>query len=304
MRRVPRPGEPGSYGSGEQPLVPAQRKARVRQASRVLITGGSSGIGAATARAFAARGFHVAVAGRDSDALNRVAGATGGVPIQGDLREPGCPRRVVDAAAVALGGLDIVVSNAGVGWAGPFTTMADEEIDALLDVNLRATAHVARAALDYLRPDEGYLVFVGSIAGLVGVAEEAWYSATKSGVGMLADVLRAELRADGIGVSLVIPGVVDTPYFERRKVPYQRRYPRPIDARVVAAAIVDVVEQRREISVVPGWLGWPARLKGGFPALYRRLERSLDSGGGRRRRGRKRTPVVRSAGSWPRNAGA
>lgn len=304
MRRVPRPGEPGSYGSGEQPLVPAQRKARVRQASRVLITGGSSGIGAATARAFAARGFHVAVAGRDSDALNRVAGATGGVPIQGDLREPGCPRRVVDAAAVALGGLDIVVSNAGVGWAGPFTTMADEEIDALLDVNLRATAHVARAALDYLRPDEGYLVFVGSIAGLVGVAEEAWYSATKSGVGMLADVLRAELRADGIGVSLVIPGVVDTPYFERRKVPYQRRSPRPIDARVVAAAIVDVVEQRREISVVPGWLGWPARLKGGFPALYRRLERSLDSGGGRRRRGRKRTPVVRSAGSWPRNAGA
>jgi uncharacterized protein len=304
MRRVPQPGEPGSYGPGEQPLVPAPRKARVRQASRVLITGGSSGIGAATARAFAARGFHVAVAGRDSDALNRVAGETEGVPIQGDLREPGCPRRVVDAAAVALGGLDIVVSNAGVGWAGPFTTMTDEEIDALLDVNLRATAHVARAALDYLGPDEGHLVFVGSIAGLVGVAEEAWYSATKSGVGMLADVLRAELRADGIGVSLVIPGVVDTPYFERRKVPYQRRYPRPIDARVVAAAIVDAVEQRRDISVVPGWLGWPARLKGGFPALYRRLERSLDSGGGRRWRGRKRTPVVRSAGSWPRNAGA
>ena len=121
---------------------------------------------------------------------------------------------------------------------------------------------------------------------------------------MLADVLRAELRADGIGVSLVIPGVVDTPYFERRKVPYQRRYPRPIDARVVAAAIVDAVEQGREMIVVPGWLAWPARLRGGFPALYRRLERSLDSGGGRRWRGGKRTPVVRSAGSWPRNAGA
>jgi short-subunit dehydrogenase len=304
MTCVPRPGEPGSYLPGEPPLVPAQPSDRMHRAGRVLITGGSSGIGAATARAFAARGFLVAVAGRDSDALDRVASETGGVSIQGDLREPGCPRRVVDAAAVALGGLDIVVSNAGLGWAGPFTTMTDEEIDELLDVNLRATAHVAHAALDYLRPDEGHLVFVGSIAGLVGVAEEAWYSATKSGVGMLADVLRAELHADGIGVTLVIPGVVDTPYFERRKVPYQRRYPRPIDAQVVAAAVVDAVERGKEMTVVPGWLGWPARLKGGFPALYRRLERSLDSGDGRRSRGKKRTPVVRSAGSRPRNAGA
>jgi NAD(P)-dependent dehydrogenase (short-subunit alcohol dehydrogenase family) len=243
------------------------------------------------------------VTGQDAEALDRVASETGGVPIRGDLREPGCPRRVVDDAAAALGGLDIVVSNAGVGWAGPFTAMTDEDIDTLLDVNLRATAHVARAALDHLRPDVGRLVFVGSIAGLLGVTEEAWYSATKSGVGMLADVLRTELRDERIGVTLVIPGVVDTPYFERRKVPYQRRSPRPIPARMVAAAIVDAVEQHTEMIVVPGWLAWPARLRGGFPALYRRLERSLDSGGGRWRGG-KRAPVVGSAGPWPRNADA
>jgi len=275
----------------------------------VLITGGSSGIGAATAAEFAARGFLVAVTGRDAAALDRVAGAAGGVSIPGDLREPGSGRRVVDAAAVALGGLDVVVSNAGVGWAGPFTEMTAQEIDELLDVNLRAPAHVAHAALAHLPPGTGHLVMVGSIAGLLGVAGETWYSATKAGVGMLADTLRAELRAEAIGLSLVVPGVVDTPYFDRRKVPYRRSSPRPIAAEVVAAAIADAVEQRRDVVIVPEWLGWPARLKGAFPALYRRLERSLDSEGrnggkGGRWHGGKRAPVVGTAGPWPRNAGA
>jgi NAD(P)-dependent dehydrogenase (short-subunit alcohol dehydrogenase family) len=256
----------------------------------VLITGGSSGIGAAAAAEFAARGCHVAVTGRDAQALDRVADAIGGLSIPGDLREPGRPRRVVDAAAVALGGLDVVVSNAGVGWAGSFTEMTDEQMDELLDVNLRAPAHVAHAALAHLRPGTGHLVFVGSIAGLLGVAGETWYSATKAGVGMLADTLRAELKAEAIGLSLVIPGVVDTPYFDRR----------PITAQVVAAAIADAVDHRRDTVIVPEWLGWPARLKGAFPSLYRRLERSLDSeSNGGRWHGGKRAPVVRPAGPWP-----
>lgn len=284
----------------------------------VLITGGSSGIGAAAAAEFAARGFRVAVTGRDPAALDRVAHAAGGVAIRGDLREPGLPRRVVDAAAASLGGLDVVVSNAGVGWAGPFAQMTGEDVDELLDVNLRAPAHVAHAALAHLRPGTGHLVFVGSIAGVLGVAGETWYSVTKAGIGMLADALRAELRAEHIGLSLVIPGVVDTPYFERRKVPYQRSSPRPIAAQVVAVAIADAVEQRRDTVIVPEWLGVPARLKGAFPDLYRRLERTLDSGqrkdtadggkhaadggkwhGGRRWHGKKRAPVVRTAGPWP-----
>lgn len=272
---------------------PAERR-------RVLITGGSSGIGAAAAQEFAARGYRVAVTGRDERALDLVARATRGVPIPGDLREPGCPRRVVEAAAAALGGLDVVVSNAGLGWAGSFAEMTDEEVDELLDVNLRAPAHMAHAALAHLRPGSGHLVFVGSIAGLLGVAGETWYSATKAGVSMLADALRAELRAERIGLSLVIPGVVDTPYFDRRKVPYQRSFPRPIAARVVAAAIADAAEQRRDTVIVPEWLGWPARLKGAFPSLYRRLERSLDSGDprGRNWHGGKRAVVVRAAGPW------
>jgi short-subunit dehydrogenase len=173
----------------------------------------------------------VAVTGRDRAALQEVAGDTGGVSIAGDLREPGRSRLIVDAAAQALDGLDAVVSNAGAGWSGQFAMMTGEEIDDLLDVNLRASAHVAHAALPYLRPGAGHLVFVGSIAGLVGVPGEAWYSATKAGLATLADVLRVELKAQGVAVTLVTSGVVDTPYFERRNSPYLREHPRPISAR-------------------------------------------------------------------------
>jgi short-subunit dehydrogenase len=149
--------------------------------------------------------------------------------------------------------------------------MTETDIDSLLDVNLRAAAHLARAAIPYLPPGKGRLVFVGSIAGLVGVTGEAWYSATKAGLGCLADTLRAELRPAGIGVSLVSPGVVDTPYFERRKVPYQRHHPQLMTAQAAATAIVDAVDRGRDNVVVPSWLSLPARMKVNFPGLYRLL---------------------------------
>jgi len=170
-----------------------------------------------------------------------------------------------------------VVSNAGEGWRGPFAAMTDEAIDSLLDLNLRASAQVARAALAHMPAGTGHLVFVGSIAGLLGVPGEAWYSATKAGLGMLADVLRAELRAAGIRVTLVVPTVVDTAFYERRDSPYLRRRPRPISPQVVADAIVEAVTRGREVVVIPGWVSWPARLKVNFPGLYRMLERRLDS---------------------------
>jgi NAD(P)-dependent dehydrogenase (short-subunit alcohol dehydrogenase family) len=238
---------------------------------RALITGGSSGIGAATARALAARSVRVAVAGRNIAALRQVAADTGGVFIAGDLREPGCPRRTIEAAVEALGGLDLLVSNAGIGWAGPFASMTESDIDALLDVNLRAAAHLARAAIPQLAPGIGRLVFVGSIAGVVGVPGESWYSATKAGLSILAETLRTELRPDGIGVSLVTPGVVDTAYFERRNVPYQRQHPQLMTAQRAAAAIVEAVDRGLDDVIIPPWLTFPARVKLRFPSLYRLL---------------------------------
>jgi NAD(P)-dependent dehydrogenase (short-subunit alcohol dehydrogenase family) len=238
---------------------------------RALVTGGSSGIGAATVRALAARGGRVAVGGRDLSGLERVAADTGAVCVPGDLREPGCPRRSVDAAVLALGGLDLVVSNAGIGWAGKFVSMSESDIDELLDVNLRAAAHLARAAIPHLEPAAGRLVFVGSIAGLVGAPGEAWYSATKAGLGCLAETLRAELRTAGVHVSLVSPGVVDTACFARRRVPYQRQHPQLVSPHKAAEAIVDAVVCGRDDVVIPPWLSFPARLKANFPGLYRLL---------------------------------
>ena len=239
--------------------------------TRALITGGSSGIGAATARVLAARGATVAVAGRNREALAAVARETGGPCIPGDLRQRGCPRRSVEAAVEALGGLDVVVVNAGIGWSGRFDAMSEDDIDSLLDVNLRSAAHVARAAIPHLAPGVGRLVFVGSVAGLVGAPGEAWYSATKAGLGAFADALRLELRPQGIGVSLVTPGVVDTAYFQRRNTPYQRHYPQLLRPETVAQVIVDAVEHGRDDIVVPRWLSFPARVKASFPGLYRIL---------------------------------
>jgi len=235
---------------------------------RALITGGSSGIGAAAARSLASRGVRVAVAGRDRAALAEVAADTGGCWVQGDLREPGCPRRLVAEAADTLGGLDLLVSNAGIGWAGSFAAMGESDIDALLDVNLRAPAHLAQAAIPYLRPGGGRLVFVSSIAGLVGAPGEAWYSATKAGLSSLAEMLRAELKPAGIGVTLVTPGVVDTPFFDRRRVPYQRQHPRPLTASRAGVAIAEAISRGEDEVIFPRWLTVPARLKITLPGLY------------------------------------
>jgi short-subunit dehydrogenase len=238
---------------------------------RVLVTGGSSGIGAATATALFNRGMRVAISGRDVNALREVAASVKGPYFPGDLREVGCAHAIVDAAAKAMGGLDVVISNAGVGWAGPFFSMSEEEIDTLIDVNLRAALQLARFAVPHLGPENGRIVFVGSIAGLVGVPGEACYSVTKAALSCMTDVLREELRPAGIGVSLITPGAVNTPFFERRQVPYVRRSPEMLRADDVANAIVDVIVHHKDHIIIPAWLSLPALLKRNLPGAYRVL---------------------------------
>ena len=104
--------------------------------------------------------------------------------------------------------------------------------------------------MPHLGPGTSRLVFVGSIAGLVGVPGEAWYSATKAGLGCLAETLRAELRPRGIGVTLVSPGVVDTAFFERRRST-QRQHPQLMSAQAAANAIVDAIRRGRDEMVIP-----------------------------------------------------
>jgi short-subunit dehydrogenase len=232
--------------------------------SRVLITGASSGIGAATARAMAGTQARLVLAGRDRRRLDAVAAETGGEVLTADLETD-----AAELAAVA-GPVDVLVGNAGMGWAGPLTRMPDDTIERLIAVNLTAHIMLTRLLLPgMIARGRGHIVFVASIAGAMGVREEAVYSATKAGLIIFAEGLRHELSR--IGVSVVLPGAVDTPFFDRRGTPYTRRRPTPVPAERVARAIVSAVERDLAESYVPGWLRLPARLRGTAPNVFRML---------------------------------
>lgn len=232
--------------------------------ARVLITGASSGIGAATARAMAASGADLVLSGRDRERLGAVASETGGRGIPGDL--------TTDVAGLAgrAGAVDVLVANAGTGWAGSFVEMPDDTVERLVAANLTAPVLLTRLLLPgMIERGRGHLVYVASIAGALGVRDEAVYAATKAGLLTFAESLRYELS--GIGVSVVLPGVVDTPFFQRRGAPYTRRWPVPIPAERVADRIVSAVEYGRPESYAPGWLRLPARFKGAAPGTFRAL---------------------------------
>lgn len=237
-----------------------------------LVTGASSGIGGATARLLSAAGARVAVHGRDRAALERLADDLGAPTILGDLTEPGAAEAVAAAAEADLGPLDVVVSNAGAGWSGSFCEMNPANADRLIALNLIAPVHLARAVVPgMVDRGRGCLVLVGSIAGHLGVPEEAVYAATKAALAALAESLRAELAPAGVGVCLVSPGVVETAFYERRGLAYTRRLPRPIPAGRVAAAVKAAVTKGRPRTIVPSWLGLPVAVSALTPGLYRRL---------------------------------
>ncbi|WP_298181681.1 SDR family NAD(P)-dependent oxidoreductase [Saccharomonospora sp.] len=237
--------------------------------TRVLITGGSSGIGAATAEAFAARGCRVVVAGRNAAALTELARRIGGTSCVADLADP----HAADTVLAEAGEADVLVAAAGLGWAGHLPGMAADDMESLVRVNVLAPMRLAHAALlGMRRRSGGHLVFVSSIAGHMGVADEAVYSATKAAVNVLAASLRHEAEPHGVGVSVVVPGAVDTAFFSRRGTPYSRRFPRPVPAETVAARIVRAVERRQTEVFVPRWLRFPARLRGVAPRLTDALQ--------------------------------
>ncbi|GGX21045.1 oxidoreductase [Streptomyces malachitofuscus] len=237
-----------------------------------LVTGASSGIGAATARRFAAGGWHLLLSGRDRRRLEETASGTSAVLLPADLAAPDGARLLAEAALREAGRIDVLVAGAGIGWAGPFLTMPHTDIDRVLFLDLTATLHLVREVLPAMvAAGRGRVVLVGSVAGSVGVREEAVYSAAKAGLAAFAEALRQELRGTGVGVTLVVPGPVETAFFARRGRPYHRAHPRPTSPGRVAAAVWDAVSRSRDDTYIPAWLTLPARVRALTPALYRRL---------------------------------
>jgi short-subunit dehydrogenase len=239
-----------------------------------LITGASSGIGAATAVALAQVGTRLILTGRNEDRLKAVAARTRGLALPADLAEPDGPDRLIESALARAGRIDLLICNAGAGWAGPIGDLPASKATELLTVNLLAPIQLTRLlAPGMAERGFGRLIFVSSIAGMTGVRHEAVYAATKAGLNYLAESLSYELAGTGAGVSVVLPGAVDTPFFRRRGRPYDRRVPAPIPPEKVAGAIVTAAQRDLDVVYVPGWLRFPAWLHGTSPRTFRWLAR-------------------------------
>ncbi len=179
---------------------------------KVLITGGSRGIGAACVRAFAARGDRVAFVYRaDRASAERIAAETGAVALQADLAVCEAAERAVRDAIAALGGIDVLVNNAGISQIKLFTELSDEDWKQILDTNLSAAFYMSRAAARVMiARQSGFIVNIGSMWGKTGASCEVHYSAAKAGLRGMTMALAKELGPSHITVNCVEPGVIDT----------------------------------------------------------------------------------------------
>lgn len=177
-----------------------------------IVSGGGTGIGAATARLFAREGAHVVVTGRRPEPLEAVASETAGLAAPGDVTEPGRAEAAVSAAIDRFGGLDVVVANAGAGFGGSAGDVDDERWQRTLDVNLTGTLRLVRAALPHLiERGGGSIVLVSSTSGLVSSTESAAYVTSKHALLGLARSLAVDYGPRGIRANAVCPGWVVTP---------------------------------------------------------------------------------------------
>ena len=189
----------------------------------VLVTGGGSGIGRAIAEAFVRAGARVAVAGRRLEVVRRTAEmlrSDGGetLALSGDVSKEADARRLVGETVEGFGALNVLVNNAGVARSGELETMSCEDVDLLVDIDLKGPIWMMRAALPHLRrhAETGHaaVVNVSSSVTLHPVPHFSVYSAAKAGLDMLTRCWARDYAADRIRVNAVNPGIVETPIFE------------------------------------------------------------------------------------------
>lgn len=179
---------------------------------KVLITGGSRGIGAECVRKFASAGCSVAfVYNKSHDAAEKLSAETGVHAICADISVADEAKRAVCEAAEVLGGIDVLVNNAGIAHIGLFTDLTDAEWERICSTNLSSAVYVSREAARYMiSAHYGRIVNIGSVWGRAGASCEVAYSASKAGLRGLTRALAKELGPSGITVNCIEPGVIDT----------------------------------------------------------------------------------------------
>jgi uncharacterized protein len=237
-----------------------------------VITGASRGIGKAVALAAAKRGARLGLIARSKDELESVLAETGGrgAVAGADITDPLAVEAAVASLVEALGPVDILVNNAGAGGYSAFLQTDVEVFERLMRLNYLGTVYMTKAVLpSMVERGRGHIVNISSIAGRIGTPFESAYSASKFAVTALTEALDVEVRPQGVHVSMVNPGPVQTDFFDARGVPYARKSPKPVPPEAVADAVIKAVDKDRLEQLVPGILRGAVVSRHLFPPLFR-----------------------------------
>ena len=210
-----------------------------------LITGASTGIGAATARHAAQAGHRLVLAARSVDKLDALAAELGGperaIVVRCDVTEWEEQEAMAAAALAAFGQIDVVFANAGFGAARGFQSESPEQWKSMVLTNVYGAALTIRATVDALRASTGHLLLTGSVAGRRALPGSL-YSCTKWAVTAMGEAARQELNGTGVRVTLIEPGMVDTPFFDNRPTG-------ALEADDIARAVMYAVSQPPHVDV-------------------------------------------------------
>jgi short-subunit dehydrogenase len=259
------------------------------EGASVFITGASSGIGAALARAFAAEGANVALVARRADRLEQVSReveAAGGraVVCACDVSDEEGLRAAANTAAEALGGIDVVVANAGFGVSGCLEALTIEDYRRQFEVNFFGVIATIQAVMPHLIRSKGRLGVVGSLAGCFGSPTTSAYNASKAAVMSLTESVYHELDEHGVSVTCINPGFVAS---EIRSVNNEGKYtgnPDPVPQWLVLSAekaaedMLRALHRRRPVVFITAHARWLARLNRLSPCLVRWVVRRMTRG--------------------------